>query len=124
MYHILVMSFQLKYVSKYSNIQTFNGMARCRTSSRLFDRKLQILNSNMENHTNHQQFRDKTLYHEALSIFYRDNAYIFRRENDWSFGDMTPCAVQTITRAAIHVEFVIHFSDSNTQRIDKMTEKK
>lgn len=47
---------------------------------------------------------DAVLYHEALSIFYENSAFIFRTENVWSFGDMTNEAVRTITRAEIIIE--------------------
>ncbi|CZR51027.1 uncharacterized protein PAC_00902 [Phialocephala subalpina] len=46
----------------------------------------------------------ENMYHEALSVFYRANTYIFHSFNNWSFGDMTPRAVRTITRAEIHIE--------------------
>lgn len=47
---------------------------------------------------------DETLYHEALSVFYRENTYTFHSLNNWSFGDMAPRAVHTITRAEIHIK--------------------
>jgi hypothetical protein len=50
---------------------------------------------------------DKTLYSEALEIFYKHSRFIFHRENDWSFGDMTKEAVPSIGRVKIVVEYVL-----------------
>ncbi|KAE8448354.1 hypothetical protein EG329_009598 [Mollisiaceae sp. DMI_Dod_QoI] len=47
---------------------------------------------------------DETLYKEALALFYRKNIYTFHSKNNWSFGDMTPGAVKTITKAVIHIQ--------------------
>jgi hypothetical protein len=46
---------------------------------------------------------EKRLYNEALKIFFRHNTYVFHRENNWSFGDMTKDAVATIERVRIYV---------------------
>jgi hypothetical protein len=46
---------------------------------------------------------NKKLYLEALRIFYRHNTYVFHRENNWSFGDMTKDAVATIEKVRIYI---------------------
>jgi len=47
---------------------------------------------------------EEKLYHEALEIFYKENIFVFHRENGWSFRDMTKRAVLTIEKARIEIE--------------------
>lgn len=46
---------------------------------------------------------EPTLYHEALEVFYKHNAYVLHWKNDWSFLDMGQTAILRITKLEIRI---------------------